>query len=124
MVEAAQKVETEYGYVTEVAPRLKRAYQDLFTFAGRSGGGLLKSYLEGIERSEEEVAQRRSEANDFLAGLKSQPDISEEELADLLHRFNGYAGRLRVIKVGFQDELASVERQNDEYRKRIISSPP
>ncbi len=123
VAEAAQKVETEYMRVTAVTPRLKRAYKDLFTFAGHSGGSRLTRYLEEIEESEEEVAALMDEAGSFLTGLKSRLDIPEVELADLLHKFNGYLGRLRVAKEGFRDDLASVERQNEAYRERALNPP-
>ena len=124
VVEAAQKVETEYMRVTEVAPRLKRAYKDLSTFAGQSGGSRLTLYLAKIEKSEKEVAPFMDEAGSFLTGPKSPSDIPEEELAGLLHKFNGYLGQLRVAKESFRDDLASVERQNEAYREQAITRTP
>ena len=121
VVETAQKVVTEHMRVAELAQRLKREYRDLFTFAGQSGGTRLKVYLDGIEKTEKEVTALERNASEWLLDAKTRKDIPEDEVAELLFRFNGDLGRLRVAKEGFKEDLASVETQNRAYRERALS---
>ena len=77
VVRAAQGAEAEHMRVAEVAPDLKLAYKELYSFAGGSNSSRLKMHQERIDKAVMDGEPLKDEAIKYLADLKSSPDMSD-----------------------------------------------
>ena len=116
----ANNVVGETIRVDDIGNRLKQAYQTLATFSGQSGGSRPKLFIEEVERKQKEVVPLQQEALTLLEKRETISNSSEDDLALLLTKLEGYLVQIRRVKEKFMHDLESVERNNHIYRENAI----
>ena len=117
---AAQSVIAESLRVDDLSNNLKRACRDLSVFVGQTGGSREKVHIEDVEKKQGEILPLQKEAMDSLENRESLRAMSYEELTELLIKFEGYLIQIRRIKEKLDQELASVDQQNQLFREKSI----
>lgn len=117
---AANNVVAETIRVDDIGNKLKQAYQTLATFSDQSGGSRLKLFIEEVERKQNQVVPLQQEALALLEKRETFSNSSEDDLALLLTKLEGYLVQVRRVKEKFVHDLESVERDNQIYRENAI----
>jgi hypothetical protein len=106
--------------VDDSGNKLKQAYQTLATCSGQSGGSRPRLLIDEVERKQKEVDPLQQEALALLKKRETFSNSTEDELARLLTKMEGYLVQVRRVKEKFIHDLESVERDNQMYREKAI----
>jgi hypothetical protein len=118
VITSLQNVSTETMRVDDLANNLKRSYGDLFTFAGDRSRS--KPKIEEVEKLQGKITVFQQEAMKSLEDQKALRGLSEEQLAELLTKYDGYLQHIKGLKEKFTFELESTEQPNRIYREKAI----
>ena len=116
----ANKVVAATIHIDDLANQLKTGYRTLFTFAGQGpGGSQLKLYVDAIEEKQRGIGTMQTAARETLENGFSE--ISEDQINELLLKYDGYLAHLDRVREKFHVDLASVESQTESYRQERIA---
>ena len=106
----ANKVDVGAAYINELGEQLKLAYETLFTFARRTGSGLLDQCKDEIKEKQEAVKPMQQAARHLLDPAK----LSDDQITKHLLELDGHLVCIDRIREKFHADLASVESQNSD----------
>lgn len=121
---AAQSVIAESLRIDDLSNNLKRAYRQLSTFAGQTGGSRENLHIEEVEKKQRDVGPLQQKGREFLENHEALRSMSEENLTESLTQFEGYLTQIRRVKEKLSQDLASVEQQNQLFREKAIKGAP
>jgi len=120
VIAAAQNVIAEGMRVDDISNKLKRGYRDLFEFAGQSSSSRQIILTEGVEKKQHGVTPLQQESLKLVEGKKALLEKEEAELTDELVKYEGYVIQVRLVKEELEHDLATVERENQPHREKLI----
>ena len=120
VIAAAQNTIAETMRVDDICNRLKMGYRDLSIFTGQTGGSREKVHIDEVEKKQKQVIPPQQEALKLLEDKKLLLDKEESALTDELVKFEGYVIQVRRVKEKLEQDLISLERENQTFRENAI----
>lgn len=102
---------------------LKRAYQTLFSFAGRGGSTSLLQIISEIDDKLKIASESIEQASLFTAPTKSLERAPPEETDRVQMKLSNDLINVRALREDIELKLASVEGQCATYREKAIQKP-
>ena len=116
----ANKVVAATSLVDDLANQLKTGYETLFSLAGQgSGSSRLKLYTDAIEEKQRGIGPMQTAARETVENGLAK--MSDDQINELLLKYDGYLAHLDWVREKFHVDLASVESQNESYRQESIA---
>lgn len=116
----AAEVVIEFRRVEARSIETKRAYSDLFTFSGGSGGSRKALYLARVDEMQKIATELRDHAQLFASPTDSTCNAPIDELDRIMAKLASSLAQMRAYREDLEREHASVEAQNAMYRQRVI----
>jgi len=123
VVIAANNMIAETLRVDDLGTRLKREYETLAIFSGGSGGSRVQLQIREIDRKRSECGPIQQQAHAALEGTERLRSAPEQDLVDLLTKFDRLLIQVRRVKEKFSHDLGVVESQNQSYRQNALRGP-
>jgi hypothetical protein len=109
----------EIGSLTE---ELKTEYRMLSSSSGGSGSSREKLLIQRVETQQKEVSPLQEEARNLIQARAQLGTASEEDLTQLLSKFDGYLVQILRIKDRLERELAATAGDNRIHRERRLKA--
>ena len=116
----ANKVVAATIRVDDLANQLKSGYETLFRLAGQgTGSSRLKLCTDAIEEKQRGIGPMQTAARGTVEN--GFAEMSDDQINELLLKYEGYLAHLDRVQEKFHVDLASVESKNESYRQERIA---
>lgn len=119
---AVHRVIAESSQMGLLVEDLKSEYRVLANFSGQAGGSREKLLIQRVESKQKELLPFYEEAQKLVEERTVLFNASEEELTQVLIRFDGFLAQVLRIKDNLQREIAAVAGDNRIHRGRQIKT--
>lgn len=114
----AQRIISESLQIGALIEELKTEYRMFATLSGQTGGSREKLLIQRTESKQKEIDPLQEEARKLIEERARLGAASEDELAQLLSRFDGYLVQLLRIKDSLAREVTAAAGDNRVHRER------
>ena len=117
----ANRVLQAAEFVDHLAPLLKKAYEDLFTYAGQvppSNSGRYNMLVSNIDQKQTKIEPAKRAAEELLKTPSGKWD--DEQIIKYMLDLDGHLATLDWIREQLREEHASVESNNSMYFRQTV----
>src|SRR6266480_3559745 len=116
----AHRVVTESVQIASLIEELKTEHRVLAAFSGQSGSSREKLLIQRAEAKQKEVCPLQEEAQKLIEERTQLRNVSEEDLTQLLSKFDGDLVHVLRIRESLEKEVAAAAGDNRIHRERRI----
>jgi hypothetical protein len=116
----AHRIVAESLQIGLLIEELKTEYRMLATSSGQSGSSREKLLIQRAEAKQKEVCPLQEEAQKLIEERTQLRNVSEEDLTQLLSKFDGDLVHVLRIRESLEKEVAAAAGDNRIHRERRI----
>jgi hypothetical protein len=118
----AHRLVAESLQIGSLIEELKTEYRMLASSSGESGSSREKLLIQRVEDQQKEISPLQEEARKLIEARAQLLPASEDDLTQLLSKFDGYLVQVLRIKDSLDRELAATAGDNRIHRERRIKA--